>query len=586
MIDTVNMNQNRIERRQLPNTPCNFPQDFSPLLQRIYALRGITTAEELDYATRNLHSYKLLNGMDRAVDLLFQAMKGDQHITIVGDFDTDGATSTALIVRALRSMGAVNVDYIIPNRFDDGYGLSIAVVDRAIAQNSDMIITVDNGISAITAVAYAKEAGLSVIITDHHLSPDDLPLADAIVNPNLSNCEFPSKSLAGVGVTFYFMLALRAKLRQEQWFIERNLPEYNLAMLLDLVALGTIADVVKLDHNNRILVHQGINRIRSNICVTGIRALLEIAKQNPRNVSSLDLAFSIAPRLNAAGRMDNMSLGVELLICDDYQLAIAMAEDLDTLNRDRKLIEQTMQKEALKTLAQIEQDQHHIPNGIVVYHPEWHQGIIGILSSRLKDHYYRPVISFAAAETGYLKGSGRSIPGIHLRDLLDAIDQKNPELIVSFGGHAMAVGLTISETNLDKFSLCFEEILTEQVTKNEVLFEPVIKTDGEIESHYFTYETAKQIKESGPWGEGFPAPLFDGDFIIHQQRLIGEKHLRLVLEPEAGGMIINGVIFNINRQEWPDFSVKRVKIVYHLEVDEYRGNQAVQLLIRYMWPIA
>ncbi|MDF7666377.1 single-stranded-DNA-specific exonuclease RecJ [Orbaceae bacterium ESL0727] len=578
------MNENKVHRRQLPNTPVEFPNTIPPLLQRLYALRGITSVQELDYATRNLCNYNLLNGMDNAVELLYQAIKNNQSIMIVGDFDTDGATSTALIVRALRNMGAKTVDYIIPDRFNDGYGLSVAVVKKVLALKAEIIITVDNGISANDAIAYAKQNGLSVIVTDHHLAPETLPLADAIVNPNLSDCDFPSKYLAGVGVTFYFMLALRAKLRQVNWFTEHNIPEYNLANLLDLVALGTVADVVRLDHNNRILVQQGVNRIRSSVCCIGIRTLLEIAKKNPKTISSIDLAFSVAPRLNAAGRMDNMSLGVELLLCDDSKTARAIAEDLDTLNRDRKAIEQTMQKEALAFVAQIEKEQQQIPSGLVVYHPEWHQGIIGILSSRLKDTYHRPVISFAASEEGFLKGSGRSIPGVHLRDLLDAIDQENPGLINSFGGHAMAVGLTIREANLPLFSACFEALLKQKLTAE--LLHPIIETDGEVEPQYFTYESAKQIKESGPWGEGFPEPLFDGEFVIHQQRLFGDKHLRLVLEPQAGGALVNGVAFNINRRIWPDYSAKKVKLVYNLATDEFQGNQSVQLLIRHLWPIA
>ncbi|OCG19801.1 MULTISPECIES: single-stranded-DNA-specific exonuclease RecJ [unclassified Gilliamella] len=578
------MKRNRIIRRKLDEVYPEFPEDIPLLLQRIYALRGVTSMQELDYTTRNLCHYDKLEGIEKAVEILYLAMKNNEQIMIVGDFDTDGATSTALTVKALKNMGCRFVDYIIPDRFDDGYGLSVSVVKKAISQKARLIITVDNGISAVDAVEFAKQSNLSVIITDHHLCPERLPNADAIINPNLPNCVFPSKHLAGVGVAFYFIMALRAKLRQENWFVDNNLIEYNLANLLDLVALGTIADVVKLDHNNRILVHQGVNRIRAGYSCEGIKALLHIAKKDPTSFTSTDLAFYIAPRLNAAGRMDNMALGVQLLLCDNYDSAISKATDLDNLNNDRKIIEQTMHKEALSFIQKIEKQNTSIPNSLVFYHPEWHQGIIGILSTRLKDKYYRPVISFASTQDGFLKGSGRSIQGVHLRDLIDELSQQQPNLIVSFGGHAMAVGLTIREEDLERFKSSFITLLDMRL-KPELL-EPIIETDGEIDSQYFTYEIAKQLKESGPWGEGFCTPTFDGEFIIHQQRLLAEKHLKLVLEPQNGGPLIEGVFFNVNRQEWPDKTIKKVKIVYHLDVDEFRGNQAPQLLIRHLWPIA
>ncbi|NUF28495.1 single-stranded-DNA-specific exonuclease RecJ [Gilliamella sp. ESL0254] len=578
------MKKNKLIHRRLVEVYPEFTNDIPLLLQRIYALRGITNMQELDYSTRNLCNYNKLEGIEKAVEILYSAMKNNEHIMIVGDFDTDGATSTALTVRALKNMGCQFVDYIIPDRFDDGYGLSISVVKKAILQKAQLIITVDNGISATEAVDFAKQSNLSVIITDHHLCPEQLPNADAIINPNLPNCSFPSKHLAGVGVAFYFMLALRAKLRQENWFADKNLTEYNVANLLDLVALGTIADVVKLDHNNRILVHQGINRIRSGYCSEGIKALLHIAKKDQASLTSTDLAFYIAPRLNAAGRMDNMALGVQLLLCDNYDSAINKATDLDNLNNDRKLIEQTMHEEALSFIEEVEKQNTSIPNLLVFYHPEWHQGIIGILSSRLKDKYYRPVISFASTQDGFLKGSGRSIKGLHLRDLIDELNQQHPDLITSFGGHAMAVGLTIREEDLERFKISIEALLDTRLKPD--LLKQVIETDGEIDSQDFTYAIAKQVKESGPWGEGFCAPIFDGEFIIHQQRLLADKHLKLVLEPQNGGPLIEGICFNVNRQQWPDQSIKNVKIIYHLDVDEFRGNQALNLVIKHLWPIA
>ena len=576
--------KNKLTHRQLPKALPEFSPDIPLLLQRVYALRGITSMQELDYTTRNLCNYDNLDGTQTAVEIVYSAMQNNKRIMIVGDFDTDGATSTALTVKALKKMGCQHVDYIIPNRFDDGYGLSISVIKRALFKKADLIITVDNGVSAIEAVEFAKQSNLTVIITDHHLCPEQLPVADAIINPNLPNCSFPSKHLAGVGVAFYFMSALRAKLRQENWFKTHNLEEYNIASLLDLVALGTIADVVRLDHNNRILVHQGINRIRSGYCCAGIKALLHIARKDPVSFTSTDLAYYIAPRLNAAGRMDNMSLSVELLLCDDYDSALKQASDLDMLNNDRKLIEQTMYKEALFYIQELEQQQSSFPNLLVVYHPEWHQGIIGILSARLKDKHYRPVICFASTEEGILKGSGRSIAGIHLRDLLDELDQNHPDLLVSFGGHAMAVGLSIRENDLERFRKHFETLIDKRLNANTL--EQIIETDGEIDSQDFNYAMAKQLKESGPWGEGFTEPTFDGDFIVHQQRLFAEKHLRLVLEPKNGGPIIEGICFNVNLTQWPDNTIKNVKIVYQLDVDDFRGNQTAKLMIRHIWPIA
>ena len=576
--------KNKLTHRQLPKALPEFSPDIPLLLQRVYALRGITSMQELDYTTRNLCNYDNLDGTQTAVEIVYSAMQNNKRIMIVGDFDTDGATSTALTVKALKKMGCQHVDYIIPNRFDDGYGLSISVVKRALSKKADLIITVDNGVSAIEAVEFAKQSNLTVIITDHHLCSEQLPAADAIINPNLPNSSFPSKHLAGVGVAFYFMLALRAKLRKENWFASNKLAEYNITNLLDLVALGTIADVVKLDRNNRILVHQGISRIRAGYCCEGIKALLDISRRDPLTLTSTDLAYYIAPRLNAAGRMDSMSLSVELLLCEDYDSAIKQATDLDTLNHDRKLIEQTMYQEALSYIEQVEQKNSTFPNALVVHHPQWHQGIIGIVSARLKDKHYRPVICFASTEDGLLKGSGRSIEGIHLRDILDELNERYPDILVSFGGHAMAAGLSIQEKDLDQFSAHFEALITEQLDLD--VLEQIIETDGEIDNQDFNYAIAKQLKESGPWGEGFTEPTFDGDFIVHQQRLFAEKHLKLVLEPKNGGPIIEGICFNVNLTQWPDNTIKIVKIVYQLDVNDFRGNQAVKLMIRHIWPIA
>lgn len=574
------MNDIVIKRRELP-AKTQLVTISHPLLQRVYLGRGISSVEQLNHSTQSLLNYQQLAGIEQGVEILYHVASLGKKILIVGDFDTDGATSTALIVSALKSFGIENVDYIIPDRFEDGYGLSVSVVKRAIEQQAELIITVDNGISALDAVAFAKQHNISVIITDHHLSPDVLPNADAIINPNLTSCVFPSKNLAGVGVTFYFMLAFRAFLRQHNWFQQRHLAEYNLANLFDLVALGTVADVVKLDQNNRILVQQGLSRIRAGVCCQGIKALITISKKNIAQLTAQDLSFYLAPRINAAGRMENMSLGVELLLAKDEQTALELAEILEDLNNSRKAVEQSMQQEALSFIEQLELQTDEIPNSFVIYHPEFHQGVIGVLSSRIKERFYRPTISFALADGGYLKGSGRSINGLHLRDILERVNLRDPQLIVCFGGHAMAAGLTIAEENLAKFSQYF----TEEVDKAmaSVCLDNIIETDGEVDEQFFNVATAQLLKEHGPWGEGFPEPTFDGVFTVYQQKLIGQKHLKLVLQPLNGGQLINCIVFNIDCAVWPDQSVKTVKIVYNLIVDEFRGNQSLTLLARHLW---
>ncbi|WP_392566233.1 single-stranded-DNA-specific exonuclease RecJ [Utexia brackfieldae] len=572
-----------LKQRELSAVNPQFSDDTHPLLQRLYLLRGIDSDEELVRSAKGLLTYQLLTGIEQGIAILYQAITTDANIIIVGDFDTDGATSTALMIKALRSLGLNHVNYIVPDRFMDGYGLGENVVRRAAAQQAALIITVDNGVSSHAGVALAHQLGIKVIITDHHLPPAQLPEADAIINPNLTDCAFPSKSLAGVGVAFYFILALRAYLRQLNWFSQQGLAEINMANLLDLVALGTVADVVTLDKNNRILVHQGISRIRSGYGCVGIKALIDIAKKDCRKLSAMDLSYILAPRLNAAGRMETMSLGIELLLCDDPIRAKQMAQELDLLNNERRDVEQSMQTEAVAYVELIEQSLPDIPQGIVIYHPEWHQGVIGILSARIKDRYYRPVISFAQAGDGVLKGSGRSINGFHLRDALERIDSLNPGLIDCFGGHAMAAGLTISEDKFSDFKHCFEQIAHQMIDEN--LLNHVVLSDGELAGELFTCDTARLIQDGGPWGQGFPEPLFDGGFRLHQQRIVGEKHLKVVVEPIQGGPLIEGIAFNIDIQQWPDQSVKTVKLAYHLDINEFRGKQTLQLLIRHLWPL-
>lgn len=558
------------------------PDDLHPLLRRLYASRGVRSVAELERGVRGLLPYQQLNGIDQAVSLLHQALQEQQRIVIVGDFDADGATSTALSVLALRSMGGGNVQYLVPNRFEDGYGLSPEVVEQAAAMGAELIMTVDNGISSFAGVEAAHQCGIRVLVTDHHLPGDVLPAADAMVNPNLADCPFPSKSLAGVGVAFYLMLALRTHLRDSGWFEQRALAVPNLAELLDLVALGTVADVVALDGNNRILVHQGLNRIRAGKCRPGIRALLEVAKRDARQLVANDLGFALGPRLNAAGRLDDMSIGVALLLCDDMAQARALANDLDSLNAARREIEQGMQVEALQICDELERTSAQMPYGLAIYHPEWHQGVVGILASRIKERFYRPVIAFAPAGDGILKGSGRSVQGLHMRDALDRLDTLHPGLMLKFGGHAMAAGLSLKETRFDEFRAHFAELVGEWLDASQL--EGVIWSDGELTAQELTLNVAEVLRDGGPWGQSFPEPTFDGKFKILQQRLVGERHLKLMLEPLGGGPMLDGIAFNIDTTQWPDNSVRQVELAYKLDINEFRGNRSVQLLIQHLWP--
>ncbi|MBV4367314.1 single-stranded-DNA-specific exonuclease RecJ [Erwinia sp. BNK-24-b] len=552
--------------------------DIHPLLRRLYAHRGVKQAVELERGAKNLHAFHSLSGIERAAEILQKAIADNLCIMIVGDFDADGATSTALTVLALRSMGGRNIKYLVPNRFDDGYGLSPEVVEQAAARGAQLIITVDNGISSHAGVTLAHEKGIAVVITDHHLPGETLPDAEAIVNPNLAESEFPSRSLAGVGVAFYLMLALRARLRDSG---VTTLP--NLAELLDLVALGTVADVVPLDANNRILVWQGLSRIRAGKCRVGIRALLEIANRDARQLAASDLGFALGPRLNAAGRLDDMSVGVALLLSEDIAQARMLASELDALNQTRKEIEQGMQTEALALCDALERSSEALPLGIAMYHPEWHQGVVGILASRLKERFHRPVIAFAPAGDGTLKGSGRSITGLHMRDALERLDTLYPGLIIKFGGHAMAAGLSLEADRFDEFRQRFGELIGEWL--DEESLQGVVWSDGQLMAQELTLPTAELLREAGPWGQAFPEPQFDGKFKLIQQRLVGERHLKVMLEPLGGGPLLDGIAFNIDTTLWPDPSVKQVELAYKLDINEFRGNRSVQLIIEHLWPL-
>ncbi len=569
-----------IKRREIP---AGNSVSENPLLDRLYRARHIKNTQELDRTLKSMLNPARLYGVTQAVELLVSAYQLQRKIVIVGDFDADGATSTALSVLALRQLGFTDVDYLVPNRFEQGYGLSIPVAEMAIEKGVQLLMTVDNGVSSFEGVEFLKARGVQVLVTDHHLPSEILPSADAIVNPNLSQCDFPSKSLAGVGVAFYLMLAVRAKFREIGVFTEKTQP--NFTELLDLVALGTIADVVPLDQNNRILAHQGLMRIRAKHCRPGIVALAEVANRNIEQCSAGDLGFSIAPRLNAAGRLDNMSLGVELLLAENMQRARELALDLDQLNQTRKEIEAGMKLEALEICRNLTALFKELPIGIALYQADWHQGVLGIVSSRIKDQYHRPVIAFAQDEAGVLKGSARSIEGLHIRDLLERIHSQYPDMILKFGGHAMAAGLSIREERFGEFQQIFNQTVMKWL--DEERLQGVIWTDGELNSSEFTLDTAEQLKAAGPWGQGFPEPSFDGEFKILEQRVVGasRNHLKMLVEPKSGGLLLDAIAFNIDTRCYPDLSIKQARLAYKLDINEFRGNRCVQLLIDYIEPI-
>ena len=573
-----------IQRRPEPDLSL-LPDSIPAILKRIYINRGITDVAQLETSARGLHSYQQLGGIDKAVELLFQAIEEKKRIIVVGDFDADGATSSALSVLALRMLGSNNVDYLVPNRFEDGYGLSPEVVDQALELGAEMIMTVDNGVSSIEGVRYAKENGITVLVTDHHLPGQVLPNVDAMVNPNLDSCAFPSKALAGVGVAFYLMMALCVYMRKQNWFALQGMQEPKLMELIDLVALGTVADVVPLDENNRILVHQGLQRIRAGKARPGIQALIEVAKRDARRLVASDFGFALGPRINAAGRLDDMSFGVELLMSNNIHAARRMASELDGLNQTRKEIEEGMKQEAMAFCERLQFGENsELPYGLALFQRDWHQGVIGILASRIKETFHRPVIAFADGGEGTIKGSCRSIPGLHMRDALDLIDTQNPGLIIKFGGHAMAAGLTIKEQDFERFCRLFDDVVKKEL--DEAALKGVIMSDGELKPEEFSMHIAEQLRSGGPFGQAFPEPIFDGEFKVLHQKLVGEKHLKLMLEPLHKGhptnVMIDGIAFNVDLRRWPDASVKTVRLAYKLDVNEFRGNQSLQLMIDYI----
>jgi single-stranded-DNA-specific exonuclease len=569
----------KIISRRPPGESGNLPADLHPVLRRIYQSRQVTSAQELEQSLDQLIPPAQLKRIDQATALLADALQRQRRILIVADFDADGATSCALALRALRSLGARDVRYLVPNRFEYGYGLTPEIVELAAQQSPELIITVDNGISSLEGVAEARRRGIDVLVTDHHLPGAALPMATVIVNPNQPDDNFPSKNLAGVGVIFYVMLALRAHLRESGWFAQQNIPEPNLARLLDLVALGTVADVVPLDVNNRILVAQGLKRINHGNPCEGIAALLRVAGRSPQRVTAMDLGYVVGPRLNAAGRLTDMSLGIECLLTDDPSAAQTMAEKLDALNRERRTIEAAMQKQALAAIASLHLDMETLPRGLCLFDESWHQGVIGLVASRIKEHTHRPVIAFAPVSDSEIKGSARSVPGLHIRDALDAVAARHPHLLSRFGGHAMAAGLTLLRAHLEDFREAFDEEVSRHLSDSDL--QGKVISDGELTGEELSLPVAELLRAAGPWGQGFPEPVFDGCFDVVSQRVVGEKHLKLTLRAPHHAKALEAIAFNSVR-EGQVVTYSRIRTAYKLDVNEYQGYRSLQLIIEHL----
>lgn len=573
------MVQRNIVRRQPPagQTP-EWPGDIHPVLARVLHHRGITDADELDLSLKTLLPPDALKGMAAATDLLLQARAQNWRVCIIGDYDADGATATALAMLGLPALGIGTVEYLVPDRFKYGYGLSPAIAELVIQQKPDLVITVDNGISSIAGVAAVKAAGIAVLITDHHLPAEKLPEADAIVNPNQPGCGFQSKALAGVGVMFYLLCGLRAVLREQG---ESDLPR--LADWLDLVALGTVADVVPLDHNNRVLVDNGLKRIRAGQCRPGITALLQLANRNEQRIVASDLGFAVGPRLNAAGRLDDMRIGIECLLAEDMTSARSKAVLLDDFNRQRRALQDQMQDEAVCSIdEQLDGLEGELPAGLCLFDESWHQGVVGLVASRVKEDWHRPTFAFAPADEGSteLKGSGRSIPGLHLRDALDAIAARHPGLISKFGGHAMAAGLSLDRAAYEDFNQAFAEEAKRQLTADDL--RQVSHSDGELAADDLNLELAEVLRQATPWGQNCPEPMFDGVFEVVSERLVGEKHLKLKLRPKDARFSMDAIAFNKAEAGVPGV---HVQVLYRLDVNEFRSMRTAQLIVEH-WQAA
>jgi len=566
-----------IERRTARGTEIADPA-LHPVLRRAYAARGVRDSQELALTLDRLMPVGTLDSVDAAVALVLEHR--ERRILVVGDFDADGATSTALIVRCLRAWGFASVDFLVPNRFEFGYGLTPEIVGLAAERNPSLIITVDNGISSNAGVAAARARGIQVLVTDHHLPGPSLPDADVIVNPNVPGSRFGSKALAGVGVAFYVMAAVRREIDARGLVVMPPVSDF-----LDLVALGTVADLVPLDANNRVLVAQGIRRIRAGRAVPGILALLEIGKRSVATLTAADLGFTIGPRLNAAGRLDDMSIGIRCLLADNETEAKALAARLDELNVERREIEARMQGVALAAVKSLRQPEANAPtrHGVCLFDADWHQGVVGLVASRIKDRVRRPVIAFARNADGSLRGSARSVPGIHIRDVLDGIATRHPELINRFGGHAMAAGLSIEERHLDAFARAFDEEVTRwrdpSIPSNRV------ETDGELTSDEIALETAQALRDGGPWGQAFPEPCFDGKFAIKNARVVGDKHLKMWVTTGDQSRNFDAIAFNFKGGD-EDAALPEgdVRLVYRLDINEYKGERRLQLLVDHVLP--
>jgi single-stranded-DNA-specific exonuclease len=579
----------RIQQRSVPNSSGTWPQNLHPVLQRVYAARGISDGSEIEHRLAALLAPQGLGGIGRACEILEDALRADAPILIVGDFDADGATGTAVAIRGLRMLGAKRLDYGVPNRFTHGYGLSPALLDdllpsRPELSQNGLLITVDNGVAAVAGVAAAKALGLRVIVTDHHLPGEILPLADAIVNPNLIDDSFLSKALAGVGVMFYLLLALRAHLRAQGWFAERKIAEPDLSTLLDLVALGTVADLVALDCNNRTLVEAGLKRIRKGLACAGISALLESGKRDPARVIASDLGFAVAPRINAAGRLEDIRLGIECLLTDDPSHARLLADQLSTINNQRRDLQSGMIEQAESSVQNWikQRGAEALAVGVVMFEPEWHHGVVGLVASKLKDLLYRPVIACAPAGEGSdeIRASGRSIKGFHLRDALAEVDARVPGLLLRFGGHAMAAGLSLRLVDIERFAQEFDAVARSRLSSDQL--DAVLYTDGELAATDFTLELAQQLRVAGPWGQAFPEPLFDGLFAVESCRVVGENHWRLKLRADNTRQCIDAMQFNV------DATVPlpaRIRAVYQLDINDWNGRESLRLLLRHTEPL-
>lgn len=570
------MNHRQVVVRAVPATSLQQLQGLDPVFGRILAARGVQSEIESHYPLKNMLSVDKIRFLQAAADLLAEQVVGSKRILIFGDYDADGATSTALCVRALTSLGHENTDFLMPDRFADGYGLSISAAQRIARRAPDCVITVDNGIASIDGVGLLREQGIDVIVTDHHLPANELPNASVIVDQNAWDDEEEGKNLAGVAVAFYLMLALRKTLRARDWFSEHR-PEPNLAACLDLVAIGTLADLVPLDYNNRILVNEGLERIRAGHCSPGIKALIRVSNKSLVNLNSTDVGFAIAPKINAAGRLDDITVGVQCLLAKTHDTALEFANKLNDINILRKEIQKKMALEAQNQIEALSRQEIDSSHAIVLYQAHWHEGIVGIVAARIREKYHRPGIVFAKSEDGYLKGSGRSVPGIHLRDMLDCVDKRNPGMIIKFGGHAMAAGLSLEADRLEAFTVAFKQVISDLAHAD--CFAAKIECDGSLESRHFNLEFASVLQNLSPWGQRFPLPSFVGEFDVVNQKILSHKHLKLVLSTPQSGALLDAIAF-FQPDQVLNSSYEKINIHYELNKNQFRGIESLQLLIR------